>query len=98
MKAAGTERVSIQYALGECDFGFRIGNPNEDSLVGAGVTEADKVVAWTPGTDPYSGTTRNQHLRDGQRAKGSLSKTFRVGVQTEGALRAMLGVRVAIRN
>lgn len=76
MKTAGPQRVGLLYGLGQCDFGFRIGNPNADSLLGAGVTAADATFMRTPGTDPYAGTSGVTVYVKGHASKGPETKTF----------------------
>jgi hypothetical protein len=47
----GAQKVSIIYALGTCDFGFRVAHPSSRAALGKGVAEADKTFMRTPGTD-----------------------------------------------
>jgi hypothetical protein len=76
MKTQGAQRVSLLYALGQCDFGFNIGNPNADSLLGAGVTEADATFMRTPGEDPYAGVSGVTIHVKGHASNGAEKKTF----------------------
>jgi hypothetical protein len=70
------QKLSISYALGQCDFGFRISNPSVDSLLGVGVTEADKTFMRTPGTDLYSLDQGVSIYVEGTATKGTTSKHF----------------------
>jgi hypothetical protein len=47
-----TQKVSEQYGLGSCEFGFGVVPPADDSLLGRGVTESDAELMRTPSTDP----------------------------------------------
>jgi hypothetical protein len=76
MQTAGPQKVTVVYGLGACEFGFRVGNPASDSLLGVGVTEADKTFMRTPGTDTYS-TNRGVSVQiEGTAAKGGITKRF----------------------
>jgi len=48
------QKVSLIYGLGQCDFGFRIANPQTDSLLGEGVSPADELYMQTAGNDNYT--------------------------------------------
>ncbi len=48
------QKVSLIYGLGQCDFGFRVANPQSDSLLGPGVSPADELYMQTAGNDNYT--------------------------------------------
>ncbi len=48
------QKVSLIYGLGQCDFGFRVSNPQTDSLLGEGVSSADELYMQTAGNDNYT--------------------------------------------
>ena len=48
------QKVSQIYGLGQCDFGFRVANPQSDSLLGEGVSTADELYMQTAGNDNYT--------------------------------------------
>jgi hypothetical protein len=70
------QKLSISYALGQCDFGFRVSNPSTDSLLGQGVTEEDKTFMRTPGTDLYSLDQGVSIYVQGTATKNDVSKHF----------------------
>lgn len=51
------QKLSLIYGLGQCDVRFRIGTPNTDTLLGVGVTQSDKALMGTYGTDAYARST-----------------------------------------
>ena len=76
MQTKGPQKVGLVYALGPCDFGFRVSGPNALALLGQGVTDADKAFMGAPGTDPY---VKNRGISlhvEGHATKGTISKTF----------------------
>ncbi len=76
VRVAGPQHLGIAYALGQCDFGFRIAGPEADSLLGASVTDADRTRLGTPGTDAFA-TNRGVSLYvQGSAANGAVQKTF----------------------
>ncbi len=70
------QKLSISYALGQCDFGFRISNPSADSLLGEGTTDADKTFMRTPGTDLYSLNQGVSIYVEGTATRADASKRF----------------------
>ncbi|MBI5534905.1 MAG: hypothetical protein HY898_19415 [Deltaproteobacteria bacterium] len=48
------QKISEQYGIGVCDVRFRVNVPATDAVLGAGMTEADRAVMRTPGTDLYA--------------------------------------------
>lgn len=75
-KAGSGQKVSIQFALAQCSLGFRITAPNADSLLGAGVTESDKTIMRTPGTDAYATSAGISVMVRGAASKAGITKTF----------------------
>ena len=55
LQSGGGQKVSEQFALGACSFRFAVANPSSESLLGAGVSDADALFMRTPGTDAYTG-------------------------------------------
>lgn len=53
LTGAPKQKLSIMYGLGKCGIDFEIGPPSEDSVLGAGVSQADKTKLRTPGSDAY---------------------------------------------
>lgn len=73
----GSQKVSDIYALGTCDFGFRIGHPSSRAALGAGVTEADKTFMRTPGIDAFvSGAHGISAFVQGRAEKDGVVKRF----------------------
>jgi hypothetical protein len=70
------QKLSLSYALGQCDFGFRVSNPSSDSLLGQGVTEEDKTFMRTPGTDFYALDRGVSIYVQGTATKSDVSKHF----------------------
>jgi hypothetical protein len=76
LKAAGKQKVSILYALGHCDVGFRSSSPNGDTLLTQGVTEDDKAMMRTPGSDAFAQQSGMSMYVRGKAVLGDLTKTF----------------------
>ncbi len=76
LRIAGPQKVTVVYGLGMCDFGFRVGNPNADSVLSTGVTEADKTFMRTPGTDAWATNRGISVYVEGTAKKGRVSKRF----------------------
>jgi hypothetical protein len=47
------QKLSEHFALGHCEFGYRLTVPGADALLGAGVTDAYKTLMRTPGSDAW---------------------------------------------
>lgn len=77
------QKVGLDYALGTCTVRARFGNPNGDSLLGIGVTEAQKVFMRTPGTDPYNADAAGiSAYLVGRAQKGAATKRFSFAFRT----------------
>jgi hypothetical protein len=76
MKTAGKQKVSIVYALGHCDFGFRVSSPNADTVVGQGATDADKTMMRTPASDAFTTDSGMSLYVRGHATRGDVTKTF----------------------
>lgn len=76
MRMGGTQKVSEQYALGACDFSFRVVTPSANSLLGVGVSEADVQFMRTPGTTPEEVRRGVSVLVIGQAQRGASVKRF----------------------
>ena len=82
---AGPQKLNLLYALGHCDFGFRVSStdPSPFLPLGQGVTAADVGLMETGEVDPYT-TDRNGHPQPtgvalyakGRATKGGVTKTF----------------------
>jgi len=70
------QKLSILYALGTCGFRFRSNNASVDSVLSANVTEADKTMMTTPGTDKYADVSGMSMYLKGSAKKGAVTKTF----------------------
>ena len=70
------QKLSITYAIGRCDFRFRIGPPSADALLGEGVTEGQKTVLRTPGKDPYVARGGIAFSIAGAATRGAVTKRF----------------------
>jgi hypothetical protein len=70
------QKLSLQFALGPCEVGFRMSPPDDDALLGVGATEADKTLMRTPGSDPYVGVGGISLMTDGTATRGGESKSF----------------------
>jgi len=72
----GAQKVSEQYALGSCDFGFGVVPPSASSLLGQGVSEADAIFMRTPPTDPAVSRRGISLYVEGQATRGSARERF----------------------
>jgi len=70
------EKVSQSFALGQCDFGFGVSNPDSDSLLGVTASADDLRFLRTPGADRYAGPSGISLFVKGQANKAGLAKTF----------------------
>lgn len=60
LRVPGPQKLSIAYALGQCDVSFRLRYPGNDSVLGADVTGADRTFMDTPDpSDPYADVGRS---------------------------------------
>ncbi len=80
------QKVGIDYGLGPCDLRVRFANPNDDSLLGIGVTEADKTFMRTPGNDTFNPDVKQpvgiSVWVKGRATKDATTKTFTFAVRT----------------
>ena len=72
----GAQKLSESFALGQCDFGFRVANPADDSLLANGVRQQDLTFMRTPGTDSYAGVSGISIYVQGHAQKQNAIKTF----------------------
>lgn len=70
------QRVSVSYGLGRCQFGFRINAPAWDSLLGAGVSEDDRTLLRTPGSDAHASNQGISVLIEGSASRLQVNKIF----------------------
>jgi hypothetical protein len=73
----GAQRVSEVFALGECEFGFRVPEPASNAVLGARVSEADFAFMRTTGTDSHVTDKAISLFVSGSAARGDESKEFR---------------------
>lgn len=73
---ADRERLAIIHGLGECGVEFRIDSPSDDSLLGAGVSEADLALMRTEASDPYAEDARVSLWVRGRATKAGVTKSF----------------------
>ncbi len=76
MLIAGPQKVTVLYGTGPCELGFRVGGLSADTVLGAGVTEADKTFMRTPGSDAYTSDRGVTLQVEGSAAKGGITKRF----------------------
>ncbi len=76
MTRAGTQKVSVIFAIGACEFDWELSTPNEDAVLGKGVTEADRTLMRTPGSSLFAKDSGVSILVEGSAKKGSAEKTF----------------------
>ena len=72
----GAQKVSESYALGKCSFRFRLNSPDDRTLLGTGVSEADKTEMRTPGSDAHAKDRGVSLIVAGSAVKGNVKKTF----------------------
>ena len=72
----GAQKLSESFALGQCDFGFRVANPADDSLLASGARPQDLTFMRTPGTDPYAGVSGISIYVQGHAQKQNAIKIF----------------------
>jgi len=70
----GEQKLSVLYGLGTCNLRYRIAGPSVDTLLGQGVSEADKLALGTPAPSPYTDAP--------ERASVELAATARRGNET----------------
>jgi len=74
---AGSQKVNLIYALGRCNFGFRMTFPRTDALVGMGVSAQDLLAMQTAGTDRFQTTISGANgYISGIASNQSQTKTF----------------------
>jgi hypothetical protein len=76
MKTAGKQKVSVVYALGHCDYGFRVTSPDADTVLGQGATDDQKNLMRTPGSDLFNNQAGIGIYLRGHATLGGATKTF----------------------
>jgi hypothetical protein len=86
MGIPGPQKLNLLYALGHCDFGFRVASADPDPYLplGRGVTQADKSMLGVADTDPYTGQDESGNPQPtgvalyvkGRATKDAVTKTF----------------------
>lgn len=83
----GPQKVSTPYALGSCDFQFRMRPPPEDAALGAGVSQADLAFLRAPGSDGFAEDSGSAVYVSGEAKSATGTKrfawAFRLGAQYE---------------
>ncbi len=72
----GPQKLGLIYGLGTCELELRARNPESDSLLGVGVTEADRFAMREPGADPWESFAGVTFLVRGEAVKGAARKSF----------------------
>lgn len=72
----GPQKLSVLYALGQCNFNFRVAGPSTDTVLGRDVSSADLAFMGTPGSDPYSTNRGISIYAKGSATKNGVTKTF----------------------
>lgn len=72
----GPQKLSVIYALGRCDFGFRVAGPDTNAILGQGVSSADLAFMGAPGNDAYSTNRGISVYAQGSATKNGVTKTF----------------------
>jgi hypothetical protein len=72
----GPQKVSESFAIGQCDFGFRIANPADDAVRGSGVTADDIVFLRTSGSDKFAGPSGISIYVKGHASRAGVEKSF----------------------
>lgn len=70
------QKLSVLYGLGSCDVQFQMAPPSSDSVLGAGVTEDDRTLMRTPGTDAYVPDAGITLIVQGSAEKQGVTKKF----------------------
>lgn len=73
---ATPQKLGLAYALGTCAFEVRVRNPELDSLLGAGITEADKTAMRDPGSDAHEQNAGMTFWVRGVAERASARKSF----------------------
>ncbi len=76
MKVGGAQKVSVIYALGHCEVGFRVSSPNADTVLGASTTDADKTMMRTPGSDAFNDQAGTSIYVEGRATRGDAVESF----------------------
>ena len=76
MTVAAPQKLNLLYALGHCDFGFRVQGPEATSVLGERVTEADRAFMGAPGTDPYAANHGISLYVKGRATRNGVTKSF----------------------
>jgi hypothetical protein len=79
--AGSGQKLGILFGIGKCDLRFRMGPPSTDVVLGAGVTDGDKVAMQIPTPDPYVVQDMQRNAANGAGAAVDIS-----GVATRGAV------------
>lgn len=74
--APRSEKISESFALGHCDFGFGVTNPESDALLGATATTDDLAFLRTLGSDKYAGSGGISFYVEGRAARADEVVTF----------------------
>lgn len=79
------QKLSTPFALGSCDFRFRMRPPPEDAVLGAGVSAADLELLRAPGSDGFADSSGSAVYVSGKAERPGATKrfswSFRLGAQ-----------------
>jgi hypothetical protein len=70
------QKLGIVYGTGNCDISFRTASPTADSVLGDGVSEADRSFMGTPDSDAYVQAQAISLQVDGHATQSGITKTF----------------------
>jgi hypothetical protein len=71
------QKLSEQFALGHCELGYSVTAPGPDTLLGVGVTDDQKTLMRTPGTDDWVKDGGISLMVDGSASRSGVSVGFR---------------------
>jgi hypothetical protein len=76
------QKIALVYGLGRCTLELRGRSPEADSLLGDGVTAAEKFDFREPGSDPFVRDAGTAYLVRGEAVRGAVRKTFALRLRT----------------
>jgi hypothetical protein len=83
LRGAEPQHVSVAYALGVCNFEFGVANPDERSPLGRGVSETDRRLLGTPGSDAFATNAASSWYVAGRASRAGATKRFAWTFRTE---------------
>jgi hypothetical protein len=70
----GRNRLATLFAVGTCFISFDVSTPSADSILGPGVSEADRSFMWTEGGDPSKNGYASIYVRGHARRGNELER------------------------